>query len=98
MIKRNSKIVIVFIITLIISSQLSAEDKKDQLIDELYVKSEFDAQVKNFPDIIKLSIDQQTALIDKSEGITKEYFKNVNNLLYTIEPMLLASRCAPKLE
>jgi hypothetical protein len=76
------KIVMVFIITLIIGSQLGAEDKKDRLIDELYIESGFEAQIKNQPEAFKLNLDEQTSLIDKSQDLIKEYFENANSMLY----------------
>lgn len=58
------------------------EENKDNLIDEFYVKSGFEAQVKNLPESFKLTLGEHSYYIDKSQGVLKEYFENVNGLLY----------------
>ncbi len=87
-------IIILFLLvsTLIIASEIRAEDDKDQLIDELYIKSGYEEQVKNLPESFKLTLDQQSHFIDKSEGKLKEYFENVNDLIVkSLDPTVLGS-------
>jgi len=92
MLNKKPYVVSLIFLVLFTGSYTRAKDSEDKLIDDLYVKSGFDMVVKNFPDALKLSIDEQTALIDKSNGITKEYFKNVNNLLYkSFDPLTLGA-------
>jgi len=65
-----------------VQGEESGEENKDKLIYEFYVKSGFESQVKNLPESFKMTLDEHSSYIDKSHGILKEYFENVNGLLY----------------
>lgn len=81
MIKIRSIILFALTISLLTSLNLIADEKKDKLLDEFYIKSGLEEQLKHLPEVFKLNLDQQTALVDKSQGILKEYYESTNDLL-----------------
>ena len=82
MTKKYIMFLVVFTITFGFSSVLRADEKKDKLVDELYTKTGFKEQLHNLPEVFNLSLNEELASIDKPQGMLKDYYENIDRLLF----------------